>query len=88
MKWLVAVIAILFLTPTVAKAQRPTFTVGTASATRGQKATGVIEVPPGSDGGLSIPVAVFHGAKPGPVLALVSVLTGPNTLQSLLSRRF
>jgi uncharacterized protein len=72
MKWLVAVITILFSTLTVAKPQRSTFTVGTASATRGQKATGVIEVPPGSDGGLSIPVAVFHGAKSGPVLALVS----------------
>src|SRR5258705_10729916 len=51
---------------------RATFTVGTAVAARGQKATGVIEVPAGSDAGLSIPVAVFHGAKPGPVLALVS----------------
>jgi hypothetical protein len=29
-------------------------------------------VPAGSDAALSIPVAVFHGAKPGPVLALVS----------------
>jgi len=46
--------------------------VGTAAAARGQKATGTIEVPAGSDAALSIPVAVFHGAKPGPVLALVS----------------
>jgi hypothetical protein len=52
--------------------QRATFTVGSATAARGQKATGTIEVPQGSDGGLSIPVAVVHGAKPGPVLALVS----------------
>jgi len=49
---------------------RGTFTVGTATAARGHKATGTIEVPPGVDAGLSIPVAVFHGAKPGPVLAL------------------
>ena len=49
-----------------------TFTVGTATAARGQKAFGTIEVPAGSDAALSIPVAVFHGAKPGPVLALVS----------------
>src|SRR5687768_1470162 len=49
-----------------------TFTVGTATAARGQKATGTIEVPAGSDAALSIPVAVFHGARPGPVLALVS----------------
>jgi hypothetical protein len=39
---------------------------------RGQRALGAIEVPAGTDGALSIPVAVFHGAKPGPVLALVS----------------
>src|SRR5258708_35778430 len=49
-----------------------TFTVGTVTAARGQKATGTIEVPAGSDVALSIPVAVFHGAKPGPVLALVA----------------
>jgi len=51
---------------------RAVFTVGTATARRGQKATGAIEVPPGSDAGTSIPVAVIHGSKPGPVLALVS----------------
>lgn len=57
----------------LASAQVPnTFTVGTATAARGQKATGTIEVPAGSDAALSIPVAVFHGAKPGPVLALVA----------------
>src|SRR6266700_2807530 len=52
--------------------ERANFTVGTATASRGQKAVGTIEVPAGSDAGLSIPVAVFHGAKPGPVLALVA----------------
>jgi len=51
---------------------RATFMVGTASAARGQKATGTIEVPAGVDAALSIPVAVFHGAKPGPVLAIVA----------------
>jgi len=66
-------LAILLSSNTFSVAQnRPTFTVGTATANRGQKATGTIEVPSGSDAALSIPVAVFHGAKPGPVLALVS----------------
>jgi hypothetical protein len=51
---------------------RPTFTVGTAKAARGQKATGVIAVPLGSDAGTNIPVAVVHGGRPGPVLALVA----------------
>jgi len=52
------------------------FTVGTSSAARGQKAYGAIEVPAGVDAALSIPVVVANGAKPGPVLALVSGLHG------------
>jgi predicted deacylase len=52
--------------------ERATFTVGTAIAGRGQKVTGAIEVPRGVDAATGIPVAVLHGAKPGPVLALVS----------------
>jgi predicted deacylase len=49
-----------------------TFTVGTASAVPGQKATGYVEVPAGVDAGTNIPVVVVNGAKPGKVLALVS----------------
>jgi len=48
------------------------FTVGTATAAPGEKAFGRIEVPAGIDAAASIPVAVLRGAKPGPVLALVS----------------
>jgi len=48
------------------------FVVGTARATRGQKVSGTIEVPAGSDAALSIPVVVAHGMHPGPVLALVA----------------
>jgi uncharacterized protein len=47
-------------------------TVGTATARRGEKAFGAIVVPPGTDSGYSIPVALVHGARPGPVLALVA----------------
>jgi uncharacterized protein len=50
----------------------PTFTVGTAKAQRGQKAYGVMTVPAGVDAGYDIPVAVIHGGRPGPVLAVVS----------------
>jgi len=46
--------------------------VGTAAAPRGQIGRGAIDVPAGSDAALSIPVAVVNGAKPGPVLAIVS----------------
>src|SRR6185295_2906983 len=62
----------LLLAMVTAGQDRKTFTVGTATAARGQKVTGTIEVPPGIDAGLSIPVAVVHGARPGPVLALVA----------------
>src|SRR5437868_15230639 len=74
MSRLITVAAIVgLLCANLASAQnRATFTVGTAIAARGQKATGTIEVPAGSDAALSIPVAVFHGTKPGPVLALVA----------------
>jgi hypothetical protein len=56
--------------PSLAAAQP--FTVGTARAERGQTATGTIDVPAGSDAATSIPVIVVHGARPGPVLAIVS----------------
>ena len=49
-----------------------TMTVGTARASRGQKVTGIIAVPAGTDAATNIPVVVVHGAKPGPVLALVA----------------
>src|SRR5678815_3974327 len=62
----------LFLVTLTAGQERKTFTVGNATAARGQKVTGTIEVPAGVDAGLSIPVAVIHGAKTGPVLALVA----------------
>jgi uncharacterized protein len=51
---------------------RATFTVGSATAERGQKAYGVLKVPAGVDAGYDIPVAVVHGARPGPVLAVVA----------------
>lgn len=48
------------------------FTVGTATAAPGQKATGNLEIAAGVDAATSIPVVVVRGARPGPVLALVS----------------
>jgi predicted deacylase len=67
------VLVLLLWTGSAASAQdRPSFTVGTATAARGQKAFGAIQVPAGIDAALTIHVAVVHGAKPGPVLAIVS----------------
>jgi len=69
---IVAVGLLVFLTSLSAAQDRKTFKVGTASANRGEKVSGTIEVPAASDAALSIPVVVVHGAKPGPVLALVA----------------
>jgi uncharacterized protein len=67
----VVLLTVIAWTEVHANAQ-PLFAVGTAKASRGQTATGVLDVPAGSDAALSIPVAVVHGAKPGPVLALLA----------------
>jgi len=58
--------------PAPARDPHPTMKVGTATVTRGQKATGVIAVPAGVDAATNIAVAIVHGAKPGPVLAIVA----------------
>jgi len=69
---IIASIIAFLITSAAAAQDRASFTVGTATAKRGQKVTGVIAVPAGVDAATNIPVAVIHGAKPGPVLALVS----------------
>src|SRR4029079_4652549 len=77
MKTIVLLAAVLAL-PSLAEARRQTadphavVTVATASAKRGQKAYGEIVVPAGVDSGTRIAVAVVNGARPGPVLAVVS----------------
>src|SRR5712664_1364892 len=62
---------LVFISGVTALAQSP-FTVGTATAAPGQKATGYLDVPAGVDPAANIPVVVVNGAKPGKVLALVS----------------
>lgn len=47
-------------------------TVGTATAHPGQKVTGFLKIAAGSDAGADLPVIVINGAKPGPVLSLIS----------------
>src|SRR5882757_6940470 len=66
-----SMVALLFLIPFLVQAQTK-FTVGTASASPGEKSTGTLEVPAGVDAATSIPVVVVNGAKPGKTLALVS----------------
>jgi hypothetical protein len=47
-------------------------TVGTATARPGEAASGWIDVPDGVDPGARLPVTVVHGARSGPILALVA----------------
>src|ERR1051325_5134037 len=51
---------------------RTTITVGSATAKRGQLAYGAISVAAGVDAATELPVAVVHGARSGPVVALVA----------------
>ncbi len=68
-----ALVAVALAAPLSAQPfDRPPFTVGTATAKRGATVMGDIVVPPGADAGLAIPVAVIHGARPGPVVAFVA----------------
>ena len=85
------ILAIIFAASTAGQ-DRKSFTVGNATAAPGQRATGTIEVPAGIDAGLSIPVAIFNGAKPGPVLALVAGAHGTEytsiiALEKLIDRK-
>lgn len=63
-------------------------TVGTASARSGQKATGVIPVPAGSDAATNIPVIVVNGARPGPTLALVAGAHGTEYASIIALEKF
>lgn len=52
------------------------FAVGPVSAQPGTRASGFLDVQPQEDGGTRIPVTVVHGARPGPVLALLAGVHG------------
>ena len=67
----IGILALLILSLSVSQEKR-ILTIGTASAQPGQKVYGFIEVPAGQDTSTNIPVVLVRGAKPGPVLAIVS----------------
>jgi len=52
--------------------QENVFRVGSLSAARGERVSGALEIPDGTDAGTSLPVTIIHGAKPGPVLGLIA----------------
>jgi uncharacterized protein len=55
-----------------AAADRVPLTVGSATARPGTKVSGWIHIANAADAGTEIPVSVVHGAKDGPVLALIA----------------
>ena len=71
-----------------AAAQRGNFTVGTITAAPGARASGFLEVPKGVDAGTRIPVTLIHGAKPGPVLALIAGTHGYEYSPIVAMQRF
>ena len=64
--------AVLISLSVTLSAQTSKLSVGTATAASGEKSTGFLQVPAGSDPGTNIPVVVVKGTKSGPTLALVS----------------
>ncbi len=68
--------------------QRADFVVGTITAVPGTRASGFLDVPKGVDAAARIPVTVIHGAKPGPVLALVAGTHGYEYSPILALQRF
>ena len=71
-----------------ARAQRADFAVGPLTATPGTRASGFLDVPKGVDAATRIPVTLIHGAKPGPVLALVAGTHGYEYSPILALQRF
>lgn len=70
------VIALVLLLA-AARAHAQGFTVGSITAQPGTVASGDLLVPPlAGDAGTRIPVSILHGAKPGPVLALIAGVHG------------
>lgn len=68
---------LLLLSTSASGSGDPGLTVGPLTAPPGRTVTGWLEVPPGpagpaADPGTRLPVTVVHGARPGPVLALVA----------------
>ncbi|HEY5611772.1 MAG TPA: M14 family metallopeptidase [Thermoanaerobaculia bacterium] len=71
MRHIIMLTSVILSVATGLRAREP-LAVGSAVAKPGEKASGWIDVPSGLDDGTKIPVSVAHGAKEGPVLALIA----------------
>jgi len=68
----VGLITAMLWGPISASAQNQVFKVGPIAAARGEARSGFLEIAAGVDAATQVPITVIHGAKPGPVLALVA----------------
>ena len=67
---------------------RPPFAIGRSSVPAGQRLDLDLAVPAGTaDGATRVPVTVFHGASPGPVLALTAGVHGYEFVPILAAQR-
>ena len=69
---ILAVVLLAFIYGTGSEAQEAAFTVGPLTAQRGERVSGFLPVPAGVDEATRIPVTLIHGARSGPVLALIA----------------
>ncbi len=84
-----ALLVALAVTPALAGAQpRPPFVIGGTAVAAGHRADLDLPVPAGaSDGATRVLVSVFHGATPGPVLALTAGVHGFEFVPILAAQR-
>lgn len=82
------ILMITAMLPIAVAAQRGEFAVGPVKAAAGTKASGYIEIAPRMDPGTRLPVTVIHGAKAGPVLALVAGTHGYEYSPVVAMQRF
>lgn len=76
MRRILLLLCLVIAAPRWAEAQNP-FTVGPVTAAPGTTASGTIAIAArAGDDGTTLPVSVIHGAKPGPVLALIAGVHG------------
>ncbi len=83
-------VAGLVLGSATVAAQQPhaaSFTVAGVTARQGEIASGFIDIPARVDDGTRLPISVAHGARPGPVLALVAGTHGAEVAPILALQR-
>jgi uncharacterized protein len=86
---LVVVLTFVAIAPLFAQPPAESLSIGDVRSRPGRVANGRIAVPSGADGETFIPISIVHGARPGPVLALIAGVHGSETtpilaLQELL----